>query len=98
MNTALALEYLEEFISNVQAAWPVNYCLVSLWNDGALDGAVLALRAGDAGRALAMLAQAAEHAAKPVPTSENRALEAQEERERMALAVRVARALLGGQA
>lgn len=91
---ALAFAYLVDFITSIGPAWLANGCLVSHWNDGAVDQAAQALRAGDAPRALAMLTEAAEYAAQPVPTDEDHAMQAQEERDRVALAVRVALALL----
>lgn len=91
---ALVCEYLEDFIRWLGPVWGANGCLLSLWEDGSIDQALQALRANDPKRAAEMLALAAEQASEPVGWDEHKSNEAQEERCRIALAVRVARALL----
>lgn len=90
----LASAYLTDFLATLTPCL-VNCCLVSPWFDGSVDQALQALRAGDPKRAAAMLALATEQAAQPVPADEADNLEAQEERQRIALAVRVALGLMG---
>lgn len=91
---ALVLAYLEDFARSLGPVWGANGCLLSLWEDGSLDQAVQALRACDPRRAADMLAMAAEQASQPVSPDEHKASEARQERDRIALAVRVALALL----
>lgn len=91
---ALACEYLAHIVQSIDTPWFVNDRMVSLWNGGALDRALQSLRMGDAKQATAHLLEAAELAAVPVPTGERHAMEAQAERDGIALAAKVARALL----
>lgn len=97
---ALASEYLADFLVSLNPAFlggmahMANAHLASHWDEGALDQALEALRKGDGAKAVALLGEAAKCAAVPVPASEADSLQAQAERDRMALAVRVVLALM----
>jgi hypothetical protein len=93
---ALVAEFLADFIASLFPVWVANGCLMSEWQDGSLDQALQALQADDGPTALGMLALAQQQAAAPVGDDEEDRLDlpaAQQERQRIALAARVATAL-----
>ena len=94
---ALLRAYLADFLNNTPRL-AGNHILTSHWSDGWLDLALQAVRACDLQRAADALRRAAEEAAEPVivwPGDTADYIEnAQQERERIALAVSVACALL----
>jgi hypothetical protein len=92
---ALVAEFLADFIASLFPVWVANGCLMSEWQDGSLDQALQALQAGDGPTALGMLALAQQQAREPVKDEPDafRLTFVEQERQRMALAARVATAL-----